>query len=196
MRKPRNSIAGARFSLAAALVLCAGCTRTTALAPSGAGDYSPSALSGTPRTPNLRRQGPALPARTSRFRGASDSRGQKVPRALQLRVNLDFRDTPLLGVIEYFRRTLDANIVLDKTAVEELGGADGLRVSLKLKDVKAKSALSLALQPLGLTWCVWRGVIFVSTPERTAEMKHSGITFFDVRDLLIVPGDMTGAQGE
>ena len=109
------------------------------------------------------------------------------------RINVDFQEIPITQVVAFFRRVTGHNFVLDKVAIEELGGADNLVVTLTLNDVSIKSALHHALAPLGLDWGIRHEAVFISTPDRIAGTGSKRLVIYDVGDLLLQP--MTGVQG-
>jgi len=111
------------------------------------------------------------------------------------KINISFDETPVDEVVEFFRRITELNFVLDPGAVEELGGADNLLVTLKLYDITVKNALNHALKPLGLSWCVKDEAVFISTPDRISDNRSQRMVIYDVSDLLLKPSGFSGGSG-
>jgi hypothetical protein len=65
------------------------------------------------------------------------------------------------------------NIVIDSLALQEKQIAEDAPVTLKLKDVSVRSALDLALRPLGLTWTVYSEAVVVTTPIGLRGMQYA-----------------------
>ncbi len=102
------------------------------------------------------------------------------------KVSLQFQETPLLEVIDTFRDLTDQNIFVDPL----VSSRGDFSVSLSLKSVSARSALSLLVQSVGIAW-VWKeGVIFITTKEKA--YREVKLQIYDVRDLLYPIQDFPG----
>ncbi len=102
------------------------------------------------------------------------------------KVSLQFQDAPLLEVIDTFRDLTDQNILVDPL----LSSRGDFLVSLSLKSVSARSALSLLVQSVGVAW-VWKGgVILITTKEKAH--RDVKLQIYDVRDLLYPIQDFPG----
>lgn len=102
------------------------------------------------------------------------------------KVSFHFQDAPLLEVIDVFGDLTNQNILVDPF----VSSRGDLSVSLSLKSVSARSALSLLVQAAGVAW-VWKeGVIWITTKEKAyQEVK---LQIYDVRDLLYPIQDFPG----
>ena len=58
-------------------------------------------------------------------------------------------------------------------------------VSLKLRDVSLRSALELAIRPLGLNWTIYCEAIVISTPAGIQSMQSTKV--YDITDLTSAP---------
>jgi len=138
---------------------------------------------------------PFVPIRTLPSTGTPKAVSPSLGRAFRTagRINVNFRETPINEVVEFFRRVTGHNFVLDKTAVEELGGPENLLVTLTLNDVTVKSALYHTLTPLGLTWTIRHEAVFISTSDRIVDAGSTRLVIYDVGDLLLQP--ISGVSG-
>jgi len=107
-------------------------------------------------------------------------------------VSISFDNTPLPEVVDFFRRVTGLNFVIDQQAVEELGGAQNLRVSLRLTDVKLRNALYHSLEPMGLAWCIRHEAIVITTPQRAEEKTDKQTYIYSIQDLSLVPANSAG----
>ena len=90
------------------------------------------------------------------------------------RVSVDFKSAPLADVIAFLREQTDLNFHLAKDDA-------GAEVTLKLKDVSARTVLRFAMKPHDLT-AVWRdGVIVIEPRGKTSEKRVTRI--YDVSAL-------------
>jgi len=102
---------------------------------------------------------------------------------------LDLADTELADAMDWIRQSLRMNVVVDWTALANVGIGKGTPVSLKLSGVTAAKALKELLRAAGgaapLAYEVDDGVITVSTKEHLA--SDTLIRVYDIRDLLPYP---------
>lgn len=123
------------------------------------------------------------------FPGVQDDATEKARKKLRnMRISLEFNDVPLAEPIDYFRDMTGLNIVVDM----EVTSRGDLPVSIVVKNLTARSALSLLLRPLGLTWTWKEGVIFVTTKEKGHDLVS--LRIYDVRDLLFPLRDFPGVE--
>lgn len=102
-----------------------------------------------------------------------------------MKITLDFKGAELETIVEYLRDMTDLNFVVDKAAKEKLP-----TVSITVKDVSVRSALSLLLKPNGLA-VIWKeGVLWITTPDQAPIV----LEIYDVRDLLHPLEDMPGVE--
>ena len=95
------------------------------------------------------------------------------------KVSCSFEETPLSEVITFFRQTYKLNIVTDSSADEK----DEQPVSLKLKDVPAERALTLALAQSGLVLARDGNIIYIAKPARIALYQRLTRKSYDVTDV-------------
>lgn len=104
------------------------------------------------------------------------------------RISVDFRNAPLASVIDYFREAGDLNIALHPSVDAEL------RVTLRLKDVRLRTALKLTLSGHGLGAALRDGVIIVGPRETVAPSLQTRL--HDIRDLTFALQDFPGPSME
>ncbi len=100
-------------------------------------------------------------------------------------VSLAFKETPLCSAIDYLRGYVGVNIILDRPALEDLGIKETAPVTLKLENVKLRTALDLVLRNVDvhLTWIVKDEVVQV-TSDKNAKGKLMQRTY-NVADIII-----------
>jgi hypothetical protein len=109
----------------------------------------PNAPAGAGNSPRAK-----APARAAQAPQPSRPR-PSVQEALLQPIPLPFaRETPLVDVIQYLRRTLGAPVVLDRAALDRQDVLPQDTVQLDLEGVRLKTGLKLLLGPLGLTYRV------------------------------------------
>lgn len=108
-----------------------------------------------------------------------------------LRVTLEFHDTPLDDVVEFVRQIASLNILVDPS-VRERHGPDPIKVTLAVKSLPLRSALNLVLEPRGLTLAYRDGVLLVLTRDQAN--KTTATELYDVRDLLMPIRDFPGPE--
>lgn len=116
--------------------------------------------------------GPKLAAKT-------DADRKTISAVETLKISLNFTDTPLSEVIDFFREVTQVNILLSKGVKE--GGEDH-QVTLKVDELKAVDALSLIVQMVDLSYKLEDGVLMIVTKDETKQDTY--LELIDVRDLL------------
>jgi hypothetical protein len=106
---------------------------------------------------------------------------QEIESALLQKDTFDLTDFPLNAFIADLREKYGLNLVIDYRAIREKGIDAQSPISLKLRNVSVRSALELAIRPLGLNWTVYSEAIVVSTPAGIQEMQFTKV--YDLTDL-------------
>ncbi len=136
----------------------------------------------------------SLPAlaqlRTDKHQDGFDSHYRTMSSKLALaRISLDFQDAPLTDVLSFIRNVVDINILIDP-GVYKTHPKGSLKVTLKLKQVKAESALNLLLSFYKLSRQYTSGVLLITTQERVEDKVYSVI--YSVRDMMFSLRDFPG----
>ena len=119
-----------------------------------------------------------------------DPRKEEVVNKLNnMRLTLDFKDTPLEEALNYIRDFSGLNIVVD-TGV----ASDPLKITLRVKDLTLKSCLKLMLVSRELTATYKEGVIAIVPKGKTD--KNVYLQIYDVHDLLVKIQDFAGPKVE
>lgn len=108
---------------------------------------------------------------------------------------LEFPDgTPLEEVVDYLRSEYEIEIVLDVTALDELGLGPDEPIQVNLRNVSLKSALRRMLEPLELTYVIDNEVLLVTTEEEA--LTKLAVKVYPVADLVIpIPPPQAGGIG-
>ena len=102
---------------------------------------------------------------------------------LSQNVSVQFDETPLTEVIDYFRTELDINIVYDPPEHEDVEKL----INLNVTKMTAGTALRWATKLAGLESDIVGGVVYISTRDRVTQMGARFMEQYDVRDLLATP---------
>jgi len=122
-----------------------------------------------------------LPAPNLRGKEAS-ARTATLQSKLNQIISCEFDETPLSDVLDFFRTTLEINIVYDPI----VGDYDERFVTLQLTDMTARSALGWAVRLAGLEFTQVGEVLYVSSHENVLKAGPAYFRQYDVRDLLLI----------
>jgi hypothetical protein len=115
-------------------------------------------VSGKPVTP------PQCVSLVAESQAASKQRAT-IDAALNSQTSLDLVETPLTDVVAFLRNLHDIPILIDLRALEDVGMAPDVPVTIRLDGVTLRSALHIMLRDLGLAYVVADGVLQLTTPE-------------------------------
>lgn len=125
----------------------------------------------------------AAPTRSSEQPKLSSAPGRASRSAsLGSRIDVDFDETPLTDVMDFLRETTGVAFVYRASDMP----AEATPVTLRLKNVTARTVLNLALEGSGLTWRAQKGFVRVLAADKT---DRTELRVYDVRDLLGSEGD-------
>ena len=94
------------------------------------------------------------------------SPADKIRKELERTINLDVDQQPLALAVAQVQELTKINFVLDRVTLTQSGiDPDQMTVSLKLKDVKVRSALRSLLTPYNLNFAILGDTVLVSTDE-------------------------------
>jgi type II secretory pathway component GspD/PulD (secretin) len=108
---------------------------------------------------------------------------KEVANKLNTIISVDFRDKPLLEVLDELREMTGINIVPDRQYIEMDGIQLDQRVTLPLDRVPVKTALRLILHNARLTYVIQDGVVLVTTPA--GEKGKMTRKVYPVADLIV-----------
>jgi hypothetical protein len=106
-----------------------------------------------------------------------------------LKLSVDFEDTPLTAAIEYLKQVSGVNILIDK-AVSDEREIDETRITLQVTDVTMRSAMALILEFSNLVVRWKHSVLMVTTPSRGRGKPVARM--YDVRDVTLEMKDFPG----
>jgi hypothetical protein len=96
----------------------------------------------------------------------SASPADKIRKALDQTLTLDVNEQPLQLAINQLREQTKINFVLDRFVMQQMGmDPDSAQVTVKLKDVKARTALRMILSPYNLSYAIVGDTVLISTDE-------------------------------
>lgn len=86
-------------------------------------------------------------------------------KALESPTTLEFIETPLKDVVDYLKDLHGIEIQIDQRALDGVGVSSDSPVTRNLKGISLRSALTLMLKELELTYCIQHEVIQVTTRD-------------------------------
>jgi hypothetical protein len=101
--------------------------------------------------------------------------------------SFEFTDTPLSNFVSLLREKYSMNVVIDYRALKDKNIGEDSPVTINLKNVTVRSALELAIRPLGLNWTIYCEALVISTPAAIQSMQFNRV--YDITDLVMVAGE-------
>lgn len=93
----------------------------------------------------------------------ADPRETSIRAALNEKTELDFVEQPLFRVIDYLKARHEIEIQVDNKALAEAGVTSDIPITHSVKGITLRSALSLLLVELDLTYVIRNGMLMVTT---------------------------------
>ena len=115
------------------------------------------------------------------FRSGENEQLGKLVSALERPISLDFVDTPLSEAISWFGEQIEAPTRLDRRALEDVAIPVDSPVTIALKNLSGRAALTMLLRDVGLTYQFRDGMIYVTTEEERESSLTT--TVYPVADL-------------
>jgi general secretion pathway protein D len=126
-------------------------------------------------------------SRERRFKDIENSirspKEMEIERKLYEPITINFTETPLGDVVEFFQQFTGVNVFLDKAALAADGISSDRPITMKLVQIPFKSALKLILGQMDLEYTVENDVLVITTP-----LKRQGKTYlksYTVADLVV-----------
>jgi hypothetical protein len=98
-------------------------------------------------------------------------------KALEAPISVDFTNQRLSDVLDYFRKRMGQEIIVEKRALAEVGAGYDATVSLKLSKTTTRTALKRVLADVGLTYAIKDEAILVTSPERARQMVTTRVYY-------------------
>lgn len=94
---------------------------------------------------------------------------RRLQEKLDRKLTVEFDETPLEEVIEFFNDKLDDNVIIHRQTLNDEGVALDQPITLQLKDFPARKILKLVLEPLQLTTVVENEAVLITTTAKGGE---------------------------
>ena len=120
--------------------------------------------------------------------GQDQDRARAEAKLRNMKVTLDFQNSPLPTVIDYLREISGLNLFIDHAVVEM-----EITITMKVQEISLKSVLSLMLAPQGCEAIYHEGVIQVMRSEDVRD-RTLVLELYDVRDILHPIKDFPGVD--
>ncbi len=101
-----------------------------------------------------------------------------IDRELQRNTEVDFHDMPLSEVAAYLQDAHHIPIVIDRSALVEMGMTGDEPITAKLQNITLRSVLNLLLRDLKLTYLVKDEVLMITSPERADAFLEARVYAF------------------
>jgi len=118
---------------------------------------------------------------------AERSAQQAIEKSLSQKDAFKFADVRLGDFVSVLSEKYGMNVVIDQRALKEKEIDPDSPVSIELKNVSVRSALELAIRPLGLSCAVYCEAIVISTPGAIQGMQFTKV--YDITDLASTDGE-------
>ncbi|MDF1744063.1 MAG: hypothetical protein P1V19_10220 [Gimesia sp.] len=102
-------------------------------------------------------------------------------------IDEEYIDTPLEDVLKHFQELLGVSLVVSRKALDEEGVSLEDPISVSIPKLSIRSALSLILKPLDLTYVVERDFVQITTKYQAQEMLKTRV--YPVADYCQTPDD-------
>lgn len=122
------------------------------------------------------------PAVTTPFLPALSVKEQRILAALADDADVEFVDTPLVDAVQYLSEVAKIPIIVDQSSLNDEGIPSDEPVHLKVSSVTLRSALSLMLDDLGMTWVVEDEVLKITSKTKAREKQLTRV--YPVADLI------------
>jgi hypothetical protein len=105
-----------------------------------------------------------------------------VRKALEQKLTCEFRESPLLDVVQFLCEKTHVPMFLDRRSADQAGVAADTPLTATHKDVALQDALTMALKNVGLTYTVTDDALLLTTPEFESNLVTWAI--YPVGDLV------------
>jgi hypothetical protein len=105
----------------------------------------------------------------------------RIPQALNQPIDIEFIETQLCDAADAIAEHARIPVRVDPRALDDVGVQTDVPVTIKIRGVKLRSALTLILRQLDLTWTVRNDVLLITTPEAAEGMLETRV--YEVADL-------------
>lgn len=107
---------------------------------------------------------------------------EKVEKALNKVISVNFVEMPLSNVIEHLRKELNLEIQLDRKALADSAASSDTPINCNLHDITARSILRLMFRALDLTYVTEDEVLVITTSDVAAKKLRTVV--YPVDDLI------------
>lgn len=112
---------------------------------------------------------------------------EAIRKKLSRQVTLSLCSCPLEDFVNSLAKQLAVNVVIDRTAIEEISHTATMPITLEVDDISARSALNIILRPSELDWMVRDEALIITTAEEAEQNLRPVV--YDVTDLVNVTAD-------
>lgn len=106
-----------------------------------------------------------------------------IDKALEQHITADFRQLPLVDAAKFLAKECGVNLVVDESALEDVGLGNDLPLNFECKGMALRHGLTHMLAAIDLTWIVDDGVLKITTLEAAESAYETRV--YPVADLLV-----------
>ncbi len=110
-----------------------------------------------------------------------------IEKALDSPTTVEFFDSPLQDLVDWWKDLHKIEIQLDHVALEDVGLGPDSPVTADINGISLESALNVVLRRLDLTWTIRDDVLLITTPEEAESNLTTRI--YEAPDLQLAGGD-------
>ncbi|MAT14629.1 MAG: hypothetical protein CMJ46_05090, partial [Planctomyces sp.] len=107
----------------------------------------------------------------------------QIDESLHQKISLNFEQAPMEEVFAHIEKVMSINVWLDTKAMADAGVEMSTPVTIKVRDIQLRSALSLMLEQMGLAYMIDHEVLKItSVAQQKGKMR---VATYDVADLVM-----------
>ena len=111
----------------------------------------------------------------------------RIEKALGKEVEIDFQETALEDAVDFLSDKMKIAILLDESALEDVGIGTDIPITRQVKHVSLRAALRLMLREMDLTYVVMNEVLLITTWEEVETSLQTRM--YPVVDLVLPPAE-------
>lgn len=118
---------------------------------------------------------------------APDKKEQKILAALREEVSVEFRDTPLIDVVQFLSEMTKVPMIVDQLALDDEGIPSDEPITLTLAGVSLRSTMKMIFDDLSITWVLEDEVLKITSKTKAEGKQITRV--YPVADLIDATDD-------
>lgn len=117
----------------------------------------------------------------------------EIEETLREETEISVNDMPLRDFCDFLAENHHLPILIDRKSLEDEGVDPDSPVSLNVRGITIRSALSIGLKPLALSWVIEDGMLKITSQSYAESVTE--IRLYPIRDLLVAEDTVDGLSG-